>query len=143
MNTKLQVGQRVTCPVDDGEGTIEYRFGELHAINSRWATVDIEGTLVKVGKTKVEAAEEPEPVVEDTADVVLNCRTSNGRKSRDNADYVAQMLREKTLEQAYQIAAKFLDIPQNTLEMRYADANNGRQRMCLGNLMRGKLNRQS
>jgi len=59
-NTNVTVGQKVVAPVTDKDGEAGHVIGLLVAINSRIATVELsDGTIVKVGKTKVEPFEEP------------------------------------------------------------------------------------
>ena len=63
------------------------------------------------------------------------------RKSgaRDNGDDISQLLRSAdTLDEVYAIASRYLEVPISDLETKYAHLDNGRKRMCLGNLMRGK-----
>ena len=141
----IEVGTRVVCPVTDAQGEAAHAIGTLVAINCRMATVDLGDRTVKVGKTKIEAAAEEKPKKATTGAyaATLNCRTSKGRKSRDCADAVALMLRGKDLDESYLIAARYLDRPQGDLEIRYSKLNNGQQRMCLGNLIRGKMMKES
>jgi hypothetical protein len=57
----------------------------------------------------------------------------------DIGDVVAEKLRNKTLDEAYAIAAEFVKIPENELRAKYVKLNPGQQRMNLGNRMRGWL----
>lgn len=63
--------------------------------------------------------------------------------ARDNGDEVAVMLRAcATLEDVYKAAAKYLGKKEAELRDKYKHLDNGRQRMCLGNLMRGEAKRR-
>jgi hypothetical protein len=143
MKTEIKLHSKVTCPVTDSEGEISYVIGILMAINSRYATVDVNSEIIKVGKTKIELAEE-EPEAEAEAKVAKgrdlskyeSTRAASGRKSLDNGDQVAQQLRGKDLEYTYKVAAKHLGESVTSLKSRYAHLNPGQQRMCLGNRLR-------
>lgn len=54
----------------------------------------------------------------------------------DVGDEAATMLRGKSLDEAYTIAARFLRVPEDELRTKYGHLNNGQQRMCLGNKIR-------
>jgi hypothetical protein len=61
---------------------------------------------------------------------------------RDNGDEVSQMLRSvDSLDEAFALASAYLGVPISDLQTKYAHLDNGRKRMCLGNLMRGKSRR--
>ena len=62
-------------------------------------------------------------------------------KSEDNGDEVALILRGKTLDEVYEIAARELEIEESELRRRYRDPNSnpGTIRMALGNLMRPRM----
>ena len=55
----------------------------------------------------------------------------------DIGDDVATMLRGKSLDEAYAIAAKYLHVTEPELRAKYSKLNHGQQRMNLGNRMRG------
>lgn len=57
----------------------------------------------------------------------------------DIGDTVASMLRGKSLDEAYEIAAEFIGVPENELRAKYVKLNPGQQRMNLGNRMRGYM----
>jgi len=69
----------------------------------------------------------------------VETRNKAGRKSLDNGDSVALLLRGKSLEEVYAIAARELDESKQSLVSRYNHLNKGHQRMCLGNRMRSAL----
>lgn len=63
---------------------------------------------------------------------------------RDNGDEVAVMLRAcKTLDHVYSKAAAYLGKKESELRDKYKHLDNGRQRMCLGNVMRGEAKRRA
>ena len=62
--------------------------------------------------------------------------SASGKKSKDNADEVAIMLRGKTLDEVYEIAESWLIISAEELKARYAHLNAGQQRMNVGNRLR-------
>ena len=64
------------------------------------------------------------------------CLSASGKKSKDNADEVAVMLRGKTLDEVYEIAESWLIISAEELKARYAHLNAGQQRMNVGNRLR-------
>ena len=64
------------------------------------------------------------------------CLSASGKKSKDNADEVAVMLRGKTLDEVYEIAESWLTISAEELKARYAHLNAGQQRMNVGNRLR-------
>ena len=55
MTTEIKIGSQVSCPQTNDDSEISYVIGELTAINSRYATVEVDGKSIKVGKTKIEA----------------------------------------------------------------------------------------
>lgn len=60
MNTELKAGIRVVTPITDDAGQESFEFGKLVSINSRFAKVELDnGTVITVGKTKVEVAPQP------------------------------------------------------------------------------------
>lgn len=76
MTNSIEVNSIVMCPVTDEEGEVEFRVGELMSINSRYATVKVDGKTIKVGKTKIELMTAPKPkkVVKDTPwEMPKNC----------------------------------------------------------------------
>ena len=122
--------------------------GTLVDINSRYATVEVDGAKYKVGKNMVEAFFEPvdedelnEPASANiTAGYAHNytvVRAASGKKSLDNDDPVAHMLRGQDLESVYDIANDVLGVPVKTLKKMYSHLNPGQQRMVLGNRIRG------
>lgn len=56
---------------------------------------------------------------------------------KDAGDPVAEALRDKTLDEVYMIAAKYLGESEEQLRSKYGHLNNGQQRMNCGNRMRG------
>ena len=64
------------------------------------------------------------------------CLSASGKKSKDNADEVAVMLRGKTLDEVYGIAESWLTTSAEELKARYAHLNAGQQRMNVGNRLR-------
>ena len=81
--------------------------------------VEVEHPLAKIRKYKYEV-----------------CLSASGKKSKDNADEVAIMLRGKTLDEVYEIAESWLIISAEELKARYAHLNAGQQRMNVGNRLR-------
>lgn len=67
------------------------------------------------------------------------CLSASGKKSKDNADEVAIMLRGKTLDEVYEIAESRLIISAEELKARYAHLNAGQQRMNVGNRLRAHI----
>ena len=67
------------------------------------------------------------------------CLSASGKKSKDNADEVAIMLRGKTLDEVYEIAESWLIISAEELKARYAHLNAGQQRMNVGNRLRAYI----
>ena len=67
------------------------------------------------------------------------CLSASGKKSKDNADEVATMLRGKTLDEVYEIAESWLIISADDLKARYAHLNAGQQRMNVGNRLRAYI----
>jgi hypothetical protein len=68
------------------------------------------------------------------ADVQRIERQAEGKT--DVGDTVAEMLRGKSLDEMYTLAARFLRVPEDELRTKYSHLNNGQQRMNLGNRMR-------
>ena len=145
MNHLIKPMTKVTCPVTDTDGEVEFKIGVLVKINKRFAYVDLgDGNdPVKVGCSKIEVLEEKsndKPKAEgkvpqgdyDYVKVVA----ASGNRSLDNGDQVAEMLRGQTLESVYKIVALEIQIPIRTLKARYAHLNTGMQRMNLGNRLR-------
>lgn len=66
-------------------------------------------------------------------------RTESGRPVYDTGDKAAAMLRGKSLDEQYEIAAKVLDESPRKLRQQYEHLNAGMQRMNLSNRMRGAL----
>ncbi len=62
--------------------------------------------------------------------------TATGRKTSDIGDATAELLRGKTLDEVYRLAAKKLGVDEQALRARYAKLNPGMVRMNLGNRMR-------
>ena len=67
------------------------------------------------------------------------CLSASGKKSKDNADEVAIMLRGKTLDEVYGIAESLLTISAEELKARYTHLNAGQQRMNVGNRLRAHI----
>lgn len=67
---------------------------------------------------------------------------SSGKKSKDSGDRVAVELRGLTLDAVYGAVATALDTDVETLVAKYQHLNEGQQRMCLGNRLRGLYRRQ-
>ena len=153
----IKVGSTVMCPVTDSEGEMEHRMGKLVKINSRFATVETnDGETFRVGKTKIELIGAPKVSKSKTAKSGSDdkddtkhdlaraadydyqpCVAASGKKSKDNNDAVAQELRGQTLDFAYERAAEYLQVSEDSLRAQYNHLNPGQQRMCLGNRIRG------
>lgn len=71
-------------------------------------------------------------------DVVI---AASGKKSRDTGDAVAKDLRGMTLVDTYKRVASILDTDVTELVNKYNHLNEGQQRMCLGNRLRGHYRR--
>lgn len=153
MSNELKVGQQVCAPVSDAEGEVQYRYGTLLSINSRFAKIEVEGEgTITVGKSKVEAVPakaQPKTTVKPKAEAkqgTINAskydyaavRAASGRKSLDNGDALALQLRGKTLDEAYTLAAEALNVNVESLLKQYGHLNAGMQRMGLGNRLRKK-----
>lgn len=90
----------------------------------------------------------PKPKIKPNLDKYTkhNARTSSGRKKVDNNDPVSKALRncsnlyDRVADLIYQIEPTKKVIPQD-LKDKYSHLNNGQQRMCLGNLVRGAMKR--
>ena len=137
--SELIVGQKVVTPYTDKEGEVQHVVGILLSINSRFAKVQLdEGSVISVGKSKVEAFVPPkkEQKISREGHNYIKTKSANGRKSCDNGDTVAMMLRGKNLGEVYEIAAQLLDEPISSLVKSYEHLNAGQQRMCLGNRLR-------
>lgn len=151
--TDIVIGNKVVAPSTDKDGEASYVMGTLTAINSRFATItQTDGTIIKVGKTKIELVEERREDERRSPDtdrrnserlagyVAVKC--ASGRKSYDKDDPTAQLLRGKTLEEVYAIAAatlitdKTVKNPHAFLRSQYQHLNPGQQRMILGNRLR-------
>ncbi len=63
-------------------------------------------------------------------------RTASGHKVIDCDDAVAQMLRGKTLDEAYKLASKYTGESMKALKARYGRLNLGMVRMNLSNRIR-------
>ena len=87
--------------------------------------VEVEHPLAKIRKYKYEV-----------------CLSASGKKSKDNADEVAIMLRGKTLDEVYEIAESWLIISAEELKARYAHLNAGQQRMNVGNRLRAYIKKE-
>lgn len=68
-----------------------------------------------------------------------DCIAYSGRRSKDNGDAVALLLRGKSLDEVYKIASEHLETSVSALARQYGHLNPGQQRMCLGNRLRRKL----
>lgn len=69
-------------------------------------------------------------------DDYVKVKSAAGRNSLDCGDTMARLLRGKTLDEVYALAAEKLGVPEQELRARYAHLNNGMQRMNLSNRMR-------
>lgn len=67
---------------------------------------------------------------------------SSGKKSKDSGDRVAVELRGLALSDVYAAVALALDVDTTSLIIKYKHLNDGQQRMCLGNRLRGLYKRQ-
>jgi hypothetical protein len=63
-------------------------------------------------------------------------KTATGRKTIDIGDATAELLRGKSLDDVYKLAAKKLGEEEKALRERYQHLNLGMQRMNLGNRLR-------
>ena len=63
-------------------------------------------------------------------------KSASGRNSLDCGDKVARLLRGKTLDEVYALAAEKLITSEQELRAKYAHLNTGMQRMNLSNRMR-------
>lgn len=63
-------------------------------------------------------------------------KLDSGRVSFDNGDDTAQKLRNKPLEDIYEMASKVSDTSVRSLKEKYKHLNIGMQRMALGNRIR-------
>ena len=100
----------------------------------RYVAIDRE-----TGKAKIAVFDKDRYVKHDV-------ETESGSKAYDINDAVADLLRGKTLKEAYKVANRFIkDMGETStvseLEQAYGHLNNGGQRMCLGNKMRGAQKR--
>lgn len=66
---------------------------------------------------------------------------SSGKKSKDSGDRVAVELRGLTLDAVYGLVAGALYMQTDELITKYCHLNEGQQRMCLGNRLRGLYRR--
>lgn len=147
MTTELKIGTTVTAPVTDKDGETTYVIGKLIDLNKRYATIERDSETFKVGKTKVEPVEEEKKSSGEKSNVAQAVKpyrplyekvvASSGRKSLDNGDEVAQLLRGLTLPEVYEIVAEHLEMEVKDLGKRYEHLNPGQQRMNLGNKLRG------
>lgn len=78
-----------------------------------------------------------EVVIEPNLKKYKEVVAKSGRKSLDNGDEIAKLLRGKSLEDAYAFTAKKLDVSERSLKEKYGKLNEGMQRMNLGNRLRG------
>lgn len=150
----IAIGSLVTAPITGADDETSFAVGELITINKRWATIKIgDGSIVRVGKTKIELAQTEEEEDETQEELegkriadgyhYAKCRAASGRISVDNADDVAQLLRGNTLDEAYKIVAGMIDVDVYSLMAKYSHLNPGQQRMNIGNRARGFLKRQA
>lgn len=63
-------------------------------------------------------------------------KLENGRVSFDNGDDTAHKLRNKSLAEVYEMAAKASGVSERSLKEKYKALNPGMQRMALGNRIR-------
>lgn len=99
------------------------------------------GTVIKVKRSKdfqrIKRIGDKEHKVDLTRyEVVVS---AGGNSSLDNGDEVAQLLRGKSLDEVYKIAAKHTETPEVQLRKNYEHLNVGMQRMNLGNKLRAVL----
>jgi hypothetical protein len=68
-------------------------------------------------------------------------KTAAGGKSYHSGDQIAQMLEGKSLDEVYDLAARYTGIEKGKLQGQYAHLkNDGLRRMTLGNRIRGAIN---
>jgi hypothetical protein len=73
---------------------------------------------------------------QDTKEAIEKKAMMKEKGINDIGDEVAELLRGKSLEEAYAVAAKFMDEEEEFLQGKFGHLNNGQQRMQLGNRMR-------
>jgi hypothetical protein len=69
-------------------------------------------------------------------------RTKSGAPSMDIGDATAKLLRGKTLDDVYKLAAKSLNASEKSLRDRYTHLNAGQQRMTLDNRIRAAAKKE-
>lgn len=119
--------------------------GIVHAAKAGWFTITLEnGDSIKARLKDLSALGELRPgyvkagicTYDPSRYVRHEVKTESGRKAFDIGDKVADRLRGKTLDEAYDAAAKVLGESTKALRAKYEHLNPGQQRMCLGNRMR-------
>ena len=98
-------------------------------------------TQVATSEEDVEALDLPESSFKRLVSKARNDQyvlyvSTSGKKSFDNGDEVATLLRGKTLDEVYQITSDWVGISVEELIERYKHLNAGQQRMNLGNRLR-------
>lgn len=119
--------------------------GIVHAAKSGWFTVTLaNGDTIRCRAKDLKLAGELKPgyvkagicTYDPSRYTKHDVKTASGRNVFDVADKVANRLRGKTLEEAYEVAAKALGESVKALAAKYGHLNPGQQRMNLGNRMR-------
>lgn len=96
-------------------------------------TFYVHADCVDVAPTKGSRFEKQTTMAQEAA----KTRARSGQK--DVGDEAAVMLRNKSLGEAYTIAARFLRVPEDELRTKYRHLNNGQIRMNLGNRIRNQI----
>lgn len=73
---------------------------------------------------------------------LVKVTTAAGGKSLCNGDDIALQLQGKSLEDVYEIGARFLETTVDALREKYSHLNPGQQRMNIGNRMRGLVKKR-
>lgn len=92
---------------------------------------------------KVRRNEGGESIIDHTKHNYEVVTAASGRKSLDNGDEAAKLLRGKTLIEVYHIASEITGLTVMTLMDSYQHLNAGQQRMVLGNRIRKILNNRA
>ncbi len=100
-----------------------------------------QSTKAKTAATKhPRGASKAAPAINIRADLsrykIGEDKTPSGRKTVDIGDKTAELLRGKSLDQIYKLAAKKLGEDEQQLRERYKHLNPGMQRMSIGNRLR-------
>lgn len=95
----IEMNSTVVCPVTDKDGEVSYQMGLLVDLNSRFATVKFsDGKTIKVGKTKIEAVENPHKRPKLDGDV-KKPRGSDRRKKNHLASDIPPPKKDVSLNQ--------------------------------------------